>query len=98
MGELFLRAWLKSLLWVSFVQFYLYSILNQRDKLFREKILQSTLSEKKEKFSAAIKNIKISAILQLKSTPTYLGKKAMLLLLLLQLSRNQWENLIERIV
>ena len=83
MGELFLRAWLKSLLWVSFVQFYLYSILNQRDKLFREKILQSTLSEKKENFSAGIK----------KGKDFWCYTVA-----IFQLSRNQREDLIERIV
>ena len=66
---LILKAWLKGLLWVSFVQFYLYSILNQRDKLFREKILQSTLSEKKEKFSAPIKKDKDFRYLTIKSEP-----------------------------
>ena len=44
--------------------------MNQWDKLFREKMLQSTLSEKKEKFSAAIKKGKDFHYLTIKSEPT----------------------------
>ena len=65
---------IKELSLSKFVQFYLYSILNQRDKLFREK-MSTKYSICKEKFSAAIKERKRFPLLyccyiSIKSEPT----------------------------
>ena len=76
-GIIFLRAWLKSLFWVSFVQFCLYSILNQWDKLFRDKMSTKYSFWKERKIFRCYKRNTVA---------------------IFQLSRNQREELIERIV
>ena len=74
---------IKELTLSKFVQFYLYSILNQRDKLFREKMSTKYYFWKEEKCSASIKKEKDFHCFTVA---------------IFQLSRNQQKDLIGRIV
>jgi len=72
-GRINFKSMIKELTLSKFVQFYLYSILNQRDKLFREK-MRTKYCICKEKVFRCYNDV------------------------IFQLSRNQQEDLIGRIV